>query len=273
MSIRSFRLPIYQVDAFTDAVFAGNPAAILPLQEWLPDEVMQNIAMENQLSETAFFVSEGGTYALRWFTPVSEVDLCGHATLAAAHVLFRELHAATGEVKFETRSGTLAVEQVESGYRMDFPADELRKFENDEVAAALGAPVMDLYRGKEDFLAVVAGEQVVRGLRPDFHRIAGLEARGVIVTARADVAGDFDFVSRCFFPKYGIDEDPVTGSAHTSMMPYWGEKLNQTALRAAQISARGGRIDVELIGDRVALSGNAVTFLRGEIELPARPGK
>ncbi len=268
MSIRLTRLPIYQVDAFADAVFTGNPAAIVPLDAWLTDEIMQKIAMENQLSETAFFVRTESGFDLRWFTPVFEVDLCGHATLAAAHVIFSELGTAGEEIVFETRSGVLKVENVSGGYRMDCPVDEISVVSDDQVSSALGISVVELYRGKDDFLAVVANEGEVRALTPDFRRLAELDARGVIVTARADAADNCDFVSRCFFPKYGIDEDPVTGSAHKTMAPYWSGELGRRKLRALQISLRGGQVGCEVVGSRVALSGSAVTFLRGEIEVP-----
>ncbi|MDF1825803.1 MAG: PhzF family phenazine biosynthesis protein [Verrucomicrobiales bacterium] len=272
MSTRFSHYSIYQVDAFADAVFKGNPAAIVPLDTWLPDAVMQKIAMENQLSETAFFVQVGSGFDLRWFTPFFEVDLCGHATLAAAHVLFSELHLDGGEVVFKTKSGELKVERDNGAYRMNFPIDRLSPLSDDRVEVALGVPPMALFQGKDDLLAVLECEKAVRELEPDMRRIAELDARGVIVTARAGRAEQLDFVSRCFFPKYGIDEDPVTGSAHTTMAPYWSEKLNKSTLRAAQRSPRGGSVGCEVLGDRVILSGGAVTFLRGEISLPLVAG-
>ncbi|MEM1442981.1 MAG: PhzF family phenazine biosynthesis protein, partial [Verrucomicrobiota bacterium] len=225
-------------------------------------------ALENQLSETAFFVREDDHYFLRWFTPTVEVDLCGHATLASAYVLLAELKWETERVVFQSRSGKLIVEELEDGYRMDFPKDEIVKVEDNGVSAALGAEVTELYKGRHDFLAVLSGESGVRDLEPDFRKVEALEARGILATASAE-GPELDFVSRCFFPQSGIDEDPVTGSAHTTMAPFWGERLDKTMLSAAQISERGGKVHCELAGDRVLLTGRAVTFLRGEFEIPA----
>lgn len=260
------KLPLIQVDAFTSAVFGGNPAAIVPLPEWLSAEIMQNIAMENQLSETAFFVPEGDGFRLRWFTPNKEVDLCGHATLAAAHVLFTE-HAYPGEVVvFDSRSGRLPVRRDDYRYTMDFPVDDLGSCDvpTAQVEDALGSAVRELLRGKDDILAVLDSAEAVAGLTPDIRKIAEIEARGILVTAAGETC---DFVSRCFFPRFGIDEDPVTGSAHTTMTPYWAEKLEKTELTAKQISPRGGDLECVLSGHRVFLSGQAVTYLRGEILL------
>lgn len=269
MSTRSSQYPIYQVDAFTDAVFSGNPAAIVPLDAWLPDEVMQQIAMENQLSETAFFVPDGEKFQLRWFTPTVEVDLCGHATLATAHVILTELKKKSDEVVFSSRSGDLPVRKLEDGYTMDFPSDEVTATSDELLSESLGAEVRELFRGRHDYLAVLKDEGEVRGLTPDYRKLAGLDARGVLVTApAADPSSDIDFVSRCFFPRTGIDEDPVTGSAHTTMAPFWSARLARNRLRAFQCSKRGGVVDCEVRGERVFLSGNAVTFLRGEISLP-----
>jgi PhzF family phenazine biosynthesis protein len=262
--VQVMKLPLFQVDAFASEVFSGNPAAIVPLREWISADLMQLIATENQLSETAFYVPTKDGYDLRWFTPVTEVDLCGHATLAAAHVLFTEEGLAGEEVSFATRSGELAVERVETGYRMDFPADETRPLPERlaEVEKALGNPVQELLAGREDLVAVVESEEEVRKLDPDFRGIARLEERGILVTAPGR---EFDFVSRCFFPRFGIDEDPVTGSAHTTLAPLWTERLGKNPLRAAQVSERGGEIGCEVADDRVLLDGRAVTFLRGEI--------
>lgn len=265
---QKLRFPLYQVDAFADALFSGNPAAVVPLDEWLPDGMMQKIAMENQLSETAFFVREGDRYFLRWFTPTVEVDLCGHATLATGHVILSELKWETGKVVFQSQSGELIVEEVAEGYRMDFPKDEIEKVEDDRVGEALGAEVLELYKGRYDYLAILPSEAVIRNLEPDFRKVFELSARGILATAQGDSSG-LDFVSRCFFPQSGIDEDPVTGSAHSTMAPYWGKRLGKEKLRAAQISARRGEILCELAGDRVLLTGNVVTFLKGEFVVPA----
>tara|TARA_R110002096_G_scaffold201516_3_gene386107 strand:- start:313 stop:1098 length:786 start_codon:yes stop_codon:yes gene_type:complete len=260
------RLPLLQIDAFASMVFAGNPAAIVPLDSWLSDDLMQSIALENQLSETAFFVEVEGGFDLRWFTPATEVDLCGHATLASAHALFEEMSHPGESIVFHTRSGALTVNRMDEGYEMDFPIDLVEE-ENEklkEVAMALGCPVRSLWRGKDDLMAVLDTESAVAALDPDFRKIAEIPTRGILATAPGDSC---DFVSRCFFPRFGIDEDPVTGSAHTTMAPYWGGELNLKTLRAAQLSFRGGEVECELVGDRVKLRGQAITFMRGEIEV------
>ncbi len=260
------KLPLYQIDAFASKVFTGNPAAVVPLGEWLPEETMQAIAMENQLSETAFIIPAEEKVALRWFTPAIEVDLCGHATLASAHVLFSELGWDSDSVVFSSRSGDLTVLNLGAQLEMDFPSDELSSAEPEKasVAAALGCDVLELWRGRDDYMAMVAGEGVVRGVKPDFREVAALPARGALVTAPGEQA---DFVSRCFFPVAGIDEDPVTGSAHTTMATYWSKKLGRSSLTAQQLSARGGEVICEAQGDRVKLRGEALTYLRGEIEI------
>ena len=260
------KLPLYQIDAFASKVFTGNPAAVVPLGGWLLDETMQAIAMENQLSETAFIIPGEEKVALRWFTPAIEVDLCGHATLASAHVLFSELRWDGDSVVFSSRSGDLTVLNLGSQLEMDFPSDELNPAEpeKDRVGAALGCRVLELWRGRDDYMAVVEDESVVRGLKPDMRAISDLPARGILVTAPGEAV---DFVSRCFFPAAGIDEDPVTGSAHTTMAPYWSEKLGRGVLTAHQVSARCGEVICEPDGNRVKLRGQALTYLRGEIEI------
>lgn len=257
-------LPIYQVDAFAEQVFEGNPAAVVPLSTWLPDETMQAIAMENQLSETAFFLPEGEEYALRWFTPTTEVDLCGHATLATAHVLFTEEGVPGEAVRFSTRSGILTVNRLERGYSMDFPLDRPAPAPEllAEVGEALGAPVKEVLRGREDLVAVLESESEVRRLEPSMEKIRRLDARGLLATAPGE---DCDFVSRCFFPRFGIDEDPVTGSAQTTLAPFWEERLKINPLSARQISDRGGKVHCCIAGDRISLGGNAVTYLQGRI--------
>jgi len=260
-------IPIYQADAFTEKMFGGNPAAVCPLEEWLPDATMQNIAMENNLAETAFVVKENGQYYIRWFTPSVEVALCGHATLAAAHVYMSHLGHDEPQIAFNSRSGLLKViRQHDKKLTLDFPAD---RYENVQaippaVAEGLKVTVSALYKGTFDYMAVVADQKTIERLTPDFKTIATLPSRGIIVTARGN---ESDFVSRCFFPQSGIDEDPVTGSAHTLLVPYWSAQLHQQHMKAIQLSARKGHLECQLAGDRVLMSGYAVTYLQGTINI------
>ncbi|RMD65093.1 MAG: PhzF family phenazine biosynthesis protein [Alphaproteobacteria bacterium] len=257
-------IPIYQVDAFASAVFAGNPAAVCPLDAWLPDAVLQAIAAENNLSETAFFVKSGRAFDLRWFTPACEVDLCGHATLASAYVIATYLEPGCDEVRFNSRSGTLTVTRSDTWYTLDFPAlPPERASDDDAVARALGAPPRELWTAM-DLMAVFANEAEVRALKPDMARIAALETRGVIATAPGDSC---DFVSRFFAPGAGIPEDPVTGSAHCILTPYWAKRLGKARLTARQISPRGGELRVEDRGRRVAISGQVAPYLEGRIRV------
>lgn len=257
MKIRQF-----QVDAFATRVFEGNPAAVCPLDRWLDDGVLQAIAAENNLSETAFFVPTEKGFHLRWFTPVSEVDLCGHATLAAAHVLFDHLGYAGGAIRFETRSGDLTVRKREARLEMNFPACPPAPCEAPaSLVQALGRHPVEVLAA-DDYLAVFEDEAAVRALRPDMGLLSRLGRRGVIVTAPG---GDADFVSRFFAPRIGIPEDPVTGSAHCELAPYWAKRLGKNVLAARQVSPRGGRVDCEIAGDRVLLAGSAVTFMEAEI--------
>lgn len=262
-------LLLYQVDAFAQHPFTGNPAAVCPLHGWLPDETLQAIAAENNLSETAFFVARGDGYELRWFTPVEEVDLCGHATLASAHVVMTELDAGRTEVVFHSRSGDLRVVREETGLAMDLPPLPAAPVsEPSGLAAALGTAVREVFQAR-DLLAVVDDAAVVRGLRPDVTAIAALDAFGVAVTAPGTGSdADVDFVSRYFAPRQGIPEDPVTGSLHCTLAPLWGERLGKSRLRARQVSARGGDIDCELVDAMVRLRGTAVTVIRGAFILP-----
>lgn len=266
------KLPLYQVDAFTDRVFAGNPAAVCPLTAWLPDAQMQAIAAENNLAETAFFVPRPGTaaeYELRWFTPAVEVDLCGHATLATAHVLLRHLGATAQELTFHTRSGPLHVRPAADGrLTLDFPAQPPRPLAQhpEGLTDGLRATPLRILAGP-DLIAVFDTEAEVRALHPNQLHLAKVEYRGVIATAPG--SGGVDFVSRWFGPRVGVPEDPVTGSAHTQLVPYWAQQLGKTTFYARQVSARGGELWCELQGERVLISGHAVTYLRGEIELPA----
>lgn len=259
------KLKIYKVDAFTDHVFGGNPAAVVPLNEWPEDTLLQQIAAENNLAETAFIVEEDDGWHLRWMTPKVEVNLCGHATLATAFVLKSELGFDGNEMKFRTRSGPLTVIQEEKYYVMNFPALELEPVEDFEALAnALGAPLQEVYKG-ENYMAIFNSEEEIRNIQPDFRAVSNLQALGVIVTAPGN---EVDFVSRFFAPAAGIDEDPVTGSAHCAMIPYWSEKLGKNELRALQLSERVGEIFCsDLQNGRVLLKGSAVKYLEGTIEV------
>lgn len=258
-------LKIYQVDAFAEKTFQGNPAAVCPLDQWLPSSTMQLIALENNLSETAFFVQEGQDYHIRWFTPASEVDLCGHATLASAHVLYKHLGLTDDTIRFQSRSGILEVEQVDEGYTLNFPTDQLKQEDTSPlIEEILACRPLEVWRGKDDLMIILAKEQDVKNLSPDFAKMQVIPTRGVIVTALGD---EVDFVSRCFFPNVGINEDPVTGSAHTTMIPYWGKQLQKTELIARQISPRGGNLACQLLGERVKISGSCVTYMEGTISI------
>ena len=258
-------IPIYQVDAFASQVFAGNPAAVCPLDDWLPDRVMQSIALENNLSETAFFVKDGGDgYHLRWFTPAHEVDLCGHATLGTAFVITNYLDRGRDIVRFRSRSGPLTVTRDGDLYTLDFPALPPKRLADDaKVAEALGAAPAELW-DEMDLMAVFAGEAEVAALSPDMAKIAALDTRGVIATAPGESC---DFVSRFFAPKAGIPEDPVTGSAHCILAPYWAKRLGKRRLTARQISARGGDLVVEHKGERVLISGRVAPYMEGRIRV------
>lgn len=258
------RLEIFQVDAFATRCFEGNPAAICPLEHWLPDALMQNIAQENNLAETAFFVPEGEGFRLRWFTPTVEVDLCGHATLAAAHVLFAHLGCEARQITFESRSGPLHVERRSDVLTLDFPSDRIAASECDGVQDALGIAVAECYRGRDDLLAVVENEAALTECAPDMGKIAQLDCRGVIVSTEGETA---DFVSRFFAPQSGIPEDAVTGSAHTTLTPFWSGRLGRKKLVARQLSARGGTVYCEALGERVRIGGHAATYMHGEIFL------
>ena len=259
-------IPIYQADAFTSQLFGGNPAAICPLEEWLPDATMQKIAIENNLAETAFFVKTDGGYKLRWFTPEYEIDLCGHATLASAHILFTELGFAGDEIHFETvKAGTLHIKRDGDKYTMDFPSRPPIPIEPPYgLAEALSEKQPLAFFRSRDYFLVYENEQDIKDITPDFFALSKMDTVGVIVTAPGD---NSDFVSRFFAPGAGIAEDPVTGSAHCNLIPYWAKKLGKNRLHAYQISARRGELWCELKGDRVLMSGNAVTYLKGQISL------
>jgi len=252
----------YQIDAFTNELFSGNPAAVCPLAQWLDDETMQKIAMENNLAETAFYVKEGKTFEIRWFTPTVEVDLCGHATLAAAYVLFF-LEGFEGEtIHFiSPRSGNLFVRKNKDWLILDFPADNVDEIEiSDEILSCFDIKPIKAYRGKTDIMLVFRTESDIRNLIPSFSDIKEIGVRGIIVTAKGD---DVDFVSRFFAPQSGINEDPVTGSAHTTLTPYWTQKLKKLEMTALQLSKRGGYLKCQYLGDRVEIAGNACLFMNG----------
>ncbi len=262
---KTIKLPVYQVDAFADKVFSGNPAAVVPLNKWLPDTIMQKIASENNLSETAFFVPEANGFFIRWFTPKAEVDLCGHATLAAAHVLFNHLGFAENEIKFNSRSGILKVKSEGKLLYLDFPASNLVEIPIPAVMkGAFNTFPKKWFRGRDDLMLVFDHEKDVRNLVPDMNRLAEAKTRGIICTASSN---EFDFVSRFFAPAVGIEEDPVTGSAHTMLIPYWAKKLGKKELVARQVSARGGTLFCRNLNERVEIGGKAVTFLEGEITI------
>jgi len=256
------KLPLYQVDAFTGRLFGGNPAAVVILNDWLPDEVLQSIAAENNLAETAFVIPKAGICPLRWFTPTQEVDLCGHATLTTAHVLFRYYLHYLEQITFSTRSGNLTVARDGEVLAMDFPSRPGRPIEaTDALVSALGAKPREALLSR-DLLAIFDSEAEIRAFQPDFQRVASLDAFAVIISAPGD---EVDFVSRFFAPKAGIPEDPVTGSSHCTLVPYWAARLGKSRLVARQLSARGGELRCELRGERVIIGGSTVEYLRGEI--------
>ncbi len=255
---------IYQVDAFTSYVFGGNPAAVCPLDEWLPHKQMQLIAMENNLSETAFFVKEDDKYNIRWFTPEIEIDLCGHATLASAHVIFNYLGHHSDEIIFRFGGGRLSVRKAGSFLSMDFPAVNYEKGKITElIEKSLGKKPLEVYKAR-DLMAVFERQDDIESLWPDFSTMLEIEHLGIIATAPGDEA---DFVSRFFAPRAGINEDPVTGSAHCMLIPFWADRLRKQELRAFQLSARGGELFGRHNGDRVEITGKAVTYMTGEIHI------
>lgn len=273
------RIPLVQIDAFADSLFEGNPAAVMPLDRWLPDDVLQKLALENNLSETAFLVRrqndgevppdpDAPAYELRWFTPAIEVDLCGHATLAASSYLFDDVHNDAETVQFSTRSGWLTVTRSDDGLlTMDFPAEPPVRAEIDPIIArALGADVLEAHRAT-DLIYILKDAEAVRNLTPDRNVLASLPVRGVAVTASGEGTG-FNFVSRWFGVQAGIPEDPVTGSAHCQLAPLWAERMGRTEMTARQVSPRGGTVAVRLAGDRVFLSGRCVRYLEGTVVLP-----
>jgi len=255
---------LYQVDAFTDKLFGGNPAAVCPLNEWLRDDVLQNIAKENNLAETAFYVKQDGQYEIRWFTPTVEVDLCGHATLAAAFILFN-CEGYSGDVIhfYSPRSGQLNVSKSSDWLTLDFPVDVFNSVQvSTDILNCFDKQPLEAYKGKTDYMLVYEAESDIKNIAPQFDAISLLQGRGVIITAKGT---NVDFVSRFFAPQSGIIEDPVTGSAHTTLTPYWSAKLGKAEMSAIQLSERKGYLQCKLLGDRVAISGRAKLYLAGEI--------
>lgn len=257
-------LSIYQIDAFSSCVFEGNPAAVCPLDEWLPDETMQSIAEENNLSETAFFVPKNDGFHIRWFTPASEVDLCGHATLGSAYVLFNILGYKNEAIQFDSKSGILVVTKQDDWLTLDFPKQPPVYCETPkEIVEAFNKEPIECMMS-EDIIAVFENEIDIESANPDFEQLKKLDSRGVIITAKSM---RYDFVARFFAPKYGIPEDPVTGSAYTQLAPYWASKLGKQKFKAKQLSSRGGELYCEILGDRVLISGKATKYMEGKITI------
>ena len=262
------KLEIFQVDAFTNKPFGGNPAAVVPLDVWLPDETMLAIAAENNLAETAFFVKTGEQYDIRWFTPKVEVNLCGHATLASAHVIFNELKLESSEIKFHShKSGELGVTKNGESLVLNFPAYPMKEIEPIQMLVEAEVPPLKYWESQGNMLfLLLENQKTVETLQPDMHKVLELPYDEVIITAKGD---DCDFASRMFAPRIGIPEDPMTGAIHCSLIPYWANELGKTELFARQMSARGGELFCELAGDRVKIGGNAVLYLKGEIYVEA----
>ena len=259
----AMKIPIYQIDAFTDKLFAGNPATVVPIDQWLEDDLLQKIATENNQTETAFFLCKDGEYHIRWFTPVTEVDLCGHATLAAAFVLFNCMGLGSNEVVFNSRSGPLRVVQRNDVLFLDFPSDHLESISiPKELKKAFNISPVKALKGKTDYLLIYKKEDDIMNLQPDIKRISEIDCRGVIVSSPGTRA---DFVSRFFAPKAGISEDSVTGSTHTTLTPYWAIELRQEQLLAQQLSRRGGTLTCEFKGERIIIGGKATLYMAGYI--------
>jgi PhzF family phenazine biosynthesis protein len=256
-------IKLYQVDSFAESVFKGNPAAVCPLDKWLPDSVMQNIAMENNHSETAFYVKEKDGYRIRWFTPTTEVDLCGHGTLATAFVMFNYENVKGNSISFRSKSGLLSVNRTNNLLTLDFPADSIVKVElTDELKSCFKENILEVYQGRLELLFVFESEEMVRNCKPDLAKILSICGGSAIITAKGS---NVDFVSRVFSPGYGIDEDPVTGSSHTTITKYWSSKLNKNEFQAEQASKRGGKLICRPDGNRVKISGQAKLYSIGTI--------
>ena len=261
-------LTMYQVDAFTNSLFKGNPAAVCPLTEWISEETMQSIASENNLSETAFFVKKEDFYEIRWFTPVAEVDLCGHATLASAFVLFFMDNIPQDKIIFKAKKHELSVIKNVNIMTLDFPSNTLSKIDiTDDLIEPFNFKPIEAYKASNDILLVFSNEEEIKNLKPNFTKISNINTRGIIVTAKGE---NCDFVSRFFAPKFGINEDPVTGSAHTTLIPYWSKILGKKKMTAKQLSKRGGDLLCEFHEDRVKIAGEAVLYMEGKIKLPIK---
>lgn len=259
------KIPLYQIDAFTNQLFGGNPAAVCPLDNWLSDDLLQKIAMENNLAETAFFVKTENGFHIRWFTPKAEVDLCGHATLATAYVMFKFLGYKDKIISFHSRSGLLNVSNNEGWLTLDFPVDKIEKIESSaDLNACFDKSPVEIYKGIMDYLFIYPDQKTIETLTPYLERISEFGSRGIIVTAKGN---EVDFVSRYFAPGVGISEDPVTGSAHTTLTSYWHKHMRKNEFVALQLSERGGYLKCALKGDRVEISGQAKPYLIGEIEV------
>lgn len=258
------KLPLYQIDAFANKSFEGNPAAICPLDEWLSDELMQSISAENNLSETAFFIKTNDGYHIRWFTPTHEVDLCGHATLASAYVIFNILKYEEKEILFESKSGVLSVKKNNDWLEMDFPSQApIQCPMPEKILNAFDEKPIECLKS-EDYIVVFENEESILNAKPDLLHLSGLDLRGVVITAKSK---KYDFVTRFFAPNYGINEDPVTGSAFTQLIPYWSHKLNKQSLIAKQISKRSGEVRCMDSGERVKISGKAAKYMTATIEV------
>ena len=257
-------LSLYHIDAFASKTFEGNPAAVCPLEEWLPDKIMQSIAQENNLSETAFFIPTSNGFHIRWFTPTSEVDLCGHATLASAYVLFNILGYKNDKVEFNSRSGILIVTKNNDWLVLDFPAQPPVICDiPEEIVKAFEVAPIECLKSK-DFIVVFEHEIDIESAKPDLEQLKKLDLRGVIITAKSS---RYDFIARFFAPKYGVPEDPVTGSAYTQLAPYWASKIGPKRFRVKQVSLRGGELSCEIFDDRVLISGKATRYLEGKIKI------
>lgn len=258
------QLKMYQIDAFAKNVFEGNPAAVVPLEEWLDDALMQKIAMENNLSETVFFVKEGVNYHIRWFTPIAEVDMCGHATLASAYVLFELLNYLNNEIVFDSKSGELRVKKENGKFVMDFPAQEISTCQVPyAISEAFEVKPKESYKSM-DYLLIFENEEDVLNAKPNLQKLKNIDARGVIITSKSK---EYDFVCRFFAPKIGVDEDPVTGAAFTQLVPYWSKVLGKEEFKAKQVSQRGGEVFCKLQGSRVEIAGYGLKYLEGVIEI------
>lgn len=259
------KIKLYQVDAFAEKLFMGNPAAVCVLNNFLPDPILQNIAMENNLSETAFIVKKKNVFHIRWFTPLMEVDLCGHATLAASHVILNHLNYKENVIHFTSKSGDLYVKKDKKQLVLNFPCDRIKKIKTPNVLIdGIGISPEETYKGVSDYMMIYKDQKQIEKIKPDFKCLLQTGVRGVIVTAKGK---DADFVSRFFGPGVGIDEDPVTGSAHTTLIPYWSKKLGKDKMTAIQLSKRKGVLQCRYLNDRVEIGGKAITYLIGEIEV------